>query len=157
MTIPGKDTHKGEGKLSKPEVGWVVALSLRVGGRDGRGHRLPLQQACVGDPVRGCVCTCLLHIHSDNGGPVDLIESGANNSPLRGGKYSVFEGGMRAAAFAAGGNPSLPHVVYLLPPFLNPSLFPLASLAGGHCSCCGQCGTQAATYPQLCVALSWTK
>jgi hypothetical protein len=113
LTILGKDrAPKGEGKLSKPEVGWVVASSLRVGGRDGRGPRLPLQQTCVSDPVHGCVCMSLPHIHSDNGGPVDLVESGANNSPLRGGKYSVFEGGMRAAAFAAGGNPSLPHVVY---------------------------------------------
>jgi hypothetical protein len=39
---------------------------------------------------------------SDNGGPVDLVESGSNNAPLRGGKYSAFEGGVRAAAFAAG-------------------------------------------------------
>jgi len=40
---------------------------------------------------------------SDNGGPSDPIESGSNNWPLRGGKYSDFEGGIRAAAFVSGG------------------------------------------------------
>lgn len=42
----------------------------------------------------------LLLLHA---GPLTLDESGANNHPLRGGKYSSWEGGIRAAAFAAGG------------------------------------------------------
>jgi len=45
----------------------------------------------------------LVIMSSDNGGPVDLNENAANNWPLRGGKYSLFEGGIRVAAFVSGG------------------------------------------------------
>ena len=45
----------------------------------------------------------LMVLHSDNGGPIDIAESASNNLPLRGGKYSKFEGGIRANAFASGG------------------------------------------------------
>jgi hypothetical protein len=45
----------------------------------------------------------LMFFSSDNGGPLVLDESGANNHPLRGGKYSWWEGGTRAAAFVSGG------------------------------------------------------
>ena len=43
--------------------------------------------------------TLLLFV-SDNGGPIYI---GGNNHPLRGGKYSEFEGGVRVSAFASGG------------------------------------------------------
>jgi len=42
----------------------------------------------------------LMLFMSDNGGP---IYDAASNYPLRGGKYSDFEGGVRVAAFASGG------------------------------------------------------
>ena len=45
----------------------------------------------------------LLILSSDNGGPLVLTESGANNTPLRGSKYSVWEGGIRVASFVSGG------------------------------------------------------
>ena len=45
----------------------------------------------------------LLVFTSDNGGPTHLVESGATNFDLRGGKYSDWEGGVRAAAFVSGG------------------------------------------------------
>jgi len=45
----------------------------------------------------------LIVLSSDNGGPIVLEESAANNHPLRGGKYSTFEGGIRSAAFVSGG------------------------------------------------------
>lgn len=45
----------------------------------------------------------LMIFSSDNGGPVRLAENAANNWPLRGGKYSNFEGGVRVAAFVSGG------------------------------------------------------
>mmetsp|Transcript_8331 Transcript_8331/g.16826 ORF Transcript_8331/g.16826 Transcript_8331/m.16826 type:complete len:542 (+) Transcript_8331:2-1627(+) len=45
----------------------------------------------------------LIVFQSDNGGCVHLDESGGNNYPLRGGKYSDLEGGVRTAAFIGGG------------------------------------------------------
>ena len=44
----------------------------------------------------------LIVLTSDNGGPLDLAESGANSHPLRGGKYSDFEGAWRGACVGAG-------------------------------------------------------
>ena len=44
----------------------------------------------------------LIVASSDNGGPVDSVRGG-NNFPLRGGKSSNFEGGIRVTAFAFGG------------------------------------------------------
>jgi len=45
----------------------------------------------------------LMVLSSDNGGPMAVSESGSTNFPLRGAKYSPFEGGIRVAAFASGG------------------------------------------------------
>ena len=53
--------------------------------------------------ARGLWEDTLMVLSSDNGGPSAPIESGSNNNPLRGGKYSDFEGGIRAAAFVSGG------------------------------------------------------
>ena len=38
--------------------------------------------------------------HQDNGG---YLGNGGDDTPLRGGKFSDFQGGVRVAAFAAGG------------------------------------------------------
>jgi hypothetical protein len=53
--------------------------------------------------ARGWWNSTLMVLHSDNGGPIDLTESGSNNFPLRGGKYTKWEGGIRANSFASGG------------------------------------------------------
>eukprot|EP01084_Bolivina_argentea_P151763 264864_1 len=45
----------------------------------------------------------LMIFSSDNGGPLQLPCCAANNYPLRGGKISPWEGGIRAAAFVSGG------------------------------------------------------
>lgn len=45
----------------------------------------------------------LLIVASDNGGPSFSDQFAATNWPLRGGKYSVFEGGVRNNAFVTGG------------------------------------------------------
>lgn len=52
---------------------------------------------------RGMWQDTLMVLSSDNGGPAPVAESGSNNYPLRGAKYSFFEGGIRATAFASGG------------------------------------------------------
>eukprot|EP01083_Nonionella_stella_P252042 868898_1 len=45
----------------------------------------------------------LLILSADNGGPSGTDGSAANNCPLRGGKYSNFEGGVRVVNFVSGG------------------------------------------------------
>lgn len=45
----------------------------------------------------------LLVLSADNGGDSDSDSGAANNYPLRGSKYSDFEGGTRTAAFVSGG------------------------------------------------------
>jgi arylsulfatase B len=45
----------------------------------------------------------LLVAMSDNGGPAGVDGGNANNWPLRGGKKTEFEGGVRVNAFLAGG------------------------------------------------------
>ena len=53
--------------------------------------------------ARGMWQDTLMVFSSDNGGPMGLPESGSTNYPLRGAKYSGFEGGIRVAAFVSGG------------------------------------------------------
>lgn len=45
----------------------------------------------------------LVVFHTDNGGEIMAQYCGGNNWPLRGGKFSNFEGGIRANAFVTGG------------------------------------------------------
>jgi arylsulfatase I/J len=53
--------------------------------------------------TRGWWDETLMLFSSDNGAPLDVQESGGNNWPLRGGKYSSWEGGVRVPAFVSGG------------------------------------------------------
>ncbi len=64
--------------------------------------------SCLNGPsfsLLSSILFCESRIYSIDldGGPVDVIESAANNYPHRGGKYSEFEGGIRSAAFVSGG------------------------------------------------------
>lgn len=90
--------------------------------------------------ARGWWNESLMVLHSDNGGPVDLIESGSNNSPLRGGKYSDFEGGIRAAAFASGG--------YLPSAVQGTIQTEIIHIADWYATYCGLAGGS----PSFCVA-----
>eukprot|EP00040_Diaphanoeca_grandis_P001071 m.17406 g.17406 ORF g.17406 m.17406 type:complete len:490 (+) comp11501_c0_seq1:50-1519(+) len=45
----------------------------------------------------------LMVVSSDNGGPAFSDQHAASNFPLRGGKYTLFEGGLRVSAFVTGG------------------------------------------------------
>eukprot|EP00756_Hemistasia_phaeocysticola_P025858 Hpha_TRINITY_DN16029_c0_g1::TRINITY_DN16029_c0_g1_i1::g.119284::m.119284/K01135/ARSB; arylsulfatase B len=54
--------------------------------------------------ARGMWDNTLMVLHADNGGPIYTFgHAGANNYPLKGGKMSNWEGGVRVNAFAAGG------------------------------------------------------
>ena len=57
--------------------------------------------------ARGMLSNTLLFFTADNGGPIDATVGGdaigSSNWPLRGGKHSIWEGGVRAVAFAWGG------------------------------------------------------
>eukprot|EP01084_Bolivina_argentea_P144951 254210_1 len=51
----------------------------------------------------------LIVFSSDNGGECSLGGGAANNSPLRGGKHSIWEGGIRAATYISGGWNGIPN------------------------------------------------
>jgi len=53
--------------------------------------------------ARGWWDETLMVFASDNGAPLDVAESGGNNYPLRGGKYSSWGGGITTPAFVSGG------------------------------------------------------
>ena len=53
--------------------------------------------------ARGWWDETLLLLTSDNGGSIATRESAGSNYPMRGGKYDPLEGGVRVAAFVAGG------------------------------------------------------
>lgn len=63
--------------------------TLMVLSSDNGGYVKPLGPCSKSDPLRGITCM--------------TGEAGANNYPLRGGKYSWFEGGIRANSFVSGG------------------------------------------------------
>jgi len=67
-----------------------------------------LLDAMIGDVVaklkgNGLWENTLLIVTTDSGGSLDLDESAGNNYPLRGGKATMFEGGIRATTFVSGG------------------------------------------------------
>ena len=53
--------------------------------------------------VKGWWDETLFIFRSDNGAPLDVEEAGGSNAPLRGGKYSSWQGGIVVPAFVAGG------------------------------------------------------
>ena len=53
--------------------------------------------------ARGWWEETLLIMQSDNGAPLDTAEAGGGNFPLRGGKYSSWQGGLQTPSFVSGG------------------------------------------------------
>ena len=53
--------------------------------------------------AKGLWDNTLMVVSSDNGGPAFSDQHAASNYPLRGGKYTYFEGGLRVNAFVTGG------------------------------------------------------
>ena len=49
------------------------------------------------------LCTRILYVRTYSGGPINAAQGAGNNWPLRGGKHTAFEGGVRLSAFVAGG------------------------------------------------------
>jgi arylsulfatase I/J len=82
--------------------------------------------------ARGWWDETLVALFSDNGGPIDVAESGASNWPLRGGKYTQFEGGIRSAAFLSGG--------YLPPSIRGSANGGIAHVADFYATYCGLAG-----------------
>ncbi len=78
--------------------------------------------------------------NQDNGAPVDIAESGGNNWPLRGGKYSAFEGGVRGNAFVSGG--------YLPPSVRGTVSSSLMHIADWYTTYCGLAGGS----PEWCTS-----
>ena len=78
----------------------------------------------------------LLILSSDNGGSLDLDESGSNNSPLRGSKYSEWEGGIRSVAFVSGG--------YLPQSRRGQKEFGMIAIADWYSTFCAIAGVEAA-------------
>ncbi len=82
--------------------------------------------------ARGWWDETIMTLHADNGGPIEIEESGANNFPLRGGKYSDLEGGVRSAAFVSGG--------YLPPAVRGTISNEIIHVADWHSTYCGLAG-----------------
>ena len=77
----------------------------------------------------------LLAFHADNGGWTSSLELGGNNWPLRGGKVSAFEGGVRATGFVNGG------FLDAVNPALRGSAFHgLMHICDWYATCCGLAG-----------------
>lgn len=50
-----------------------------------------------------CIPICYVDVDTSKGGTIELDKSAGNNYPLRGGKLSDFEGGIRAVTVVTGG------------------------------------------------------
>jgi arylsulfatase B len=68
-------------------------------------HLLDINVGAIVDTLKrtGMWNNTLLVFHSDNGGEIMAQLCGGNNWPLRGGKFSNFEGGIRVNGFLSGG------------------------------------------------------
>ena len=106
-----KCTRKGlndqfeEGDLKDPEVPWTSNRRLYAGMTKYLDDMVgSVVEALKGRSEKGGTMydNTLIVFTADNGGPV--YEPGsANNHPLKGGKYSDWEGGVRTNAFVSGG------------------------------------------------------
>ena len=103
LQVPLSFIQLAEDSLTRHSPG----LTFDDVGRRNYSAMVRYMDGVVGDLVdavkaRGMWADTLLVFTADNGGPI-YSPGSANNHPLRGGKFSDFEGGVRVNAFVSGG------------------------------------------------------
>jgi len=93
LDIYEKDNLCPRGKICAMQVEYAFSSVIDEG----------LSNVTAALKAKGMWDNTLLIVASDNGGPAFSDQRAASNFPLRGGKYQLWEGGIRGNAFVSGG------------------------------------------------------